>query len=223
MISFANVKFEYSARQGSPGFTLNVPDFSVDSGESVAVIGPSGSGKTTILQLAAGIAIPRSGSVLLEDVALSGRSERSRRELRLARIGFVFQEFRLLDYLDVEGNILLPYRLGSLNNDGEVRSRVASLANDMGIGKLLKRPIHRLSHGERQRVAICRALVTRPACVLADEPTGNLDPANKRQILDALLNAVSSTGAALLTVTHDHELLPSFNRVIDLGAKGVES
>ena len=104
--------------------------------------------------------------------------------------------------------------------DDEVESRVEALATNMGIAQLLRRPIHRLSHGERQRVAICRALVTRPACVLADEPTGNLDPANKRQILDALLNAVSSTGAALLSVTHDHELLSSFDRVIDLGVNG---
>ena len=220
MITFANVQFEYAAQQGSPGFSLLVPDFSVNSGESVAIIGPSGSGKTTILQLAAGIETPKSGSVVLEQVSISDRSERARREMRLSRIGFVFQEFRLLEYLNVEGNILLPYRLGSLAIDDEVESRVEALATNMGIAQLLRRPIHRLSHGERQRVAICRALVTRPACVLADEPTGNLDPANKRQILDALLNAVSSTGAALLTVTHDHELLSSFDRVIDLGVNG---
>ena len=219
MITFANVEFEYPARQGAPGFNLTVPDFSVESGEAVAVIGPSGSGKTTILQLAAGIVTPDSGSVLLEERSLPERSERDRRALRLSRIGFVFQEFRLLDYLNVEGNILLPYRLGSLTVDAEVKSRVKKLAKDMGIEKLLKRPIQRLSHGERQRVAICRALVTRPACVLADEPTGNLDPANKLQILEALLNAVSTTGAALLTVTHDHELLQSFDRVIDLGVE----
>ena len=220
MISFANVQFEYASQQGSPGFSLRVPDFSVNSGESVAIIGPSGSGKTTILQLAAGIETPKSGSVILERVPISDRSERARREIRLSRIGFVFQEFRLLEYLNVKGNILLPYRLGSLAIDNEVESRVETLAANMGIAQLLRRPIHRLSHGERQRVAICRALVTRPACVLADEPTGNLDPANKRQILDALLNAVSSTGAALLTVTHDHELLSSFDRVIDLGVNG---
>ena len=132
-------------------------------------------------------------------------------------MGFVFQEFRLLEYLDVFQNILLPFRLGSLQLDAAAKDCAKALAGQLGIGDLLRRKVQRLSHGERQRVAICRALVTRPAFLLADEPTGNLDPVNKRGILDALLNAARNQEAAVLAVTHDHELLPSFDRVIDLG------
>ena len=217
MIEFQQVQFEYAADSQTPGFRLEVPDLSIAQGEAVAVIGPSGCGKTTMLRLAAGIAVATSGEVRFEGVRLDSRSESDRRSLRLRRIGFVFQEFRLLEYLDVLQNILLPYRLGSLQLDGAVRDRARDLATELGIGPLLRRSIDRLSHGERQRVAICRALVTRPACLLADEPTGNLDPVNKRGILDALLDAARNHGAAVLAVTHDHELLSSFDRVIDLG------
>ena len=223
MIGFDKVQFEYSAESNTPGFRLEVPNITILKGEAVAVIGPSGCGKTTMLRLAGGISIPTSGEVTFQGVGLSTRSESQRRNLRLRRVGFIFQEFRLLDYLDVLQNILLPYRLGSLKLDTEARNRARELAGELGIGKLLRRSIHRLSHGERQRVAICRALVTRPACLLADEPTGNLDPVNKRGILDALLDAARNHEAAVLAVTHDHELLPSFDRVIDFGKEEQES
>jgi putative ABC transport system ATP-binding protein len=217
VIGFENVEFEYPAESGTPGFRLKVPNLTVEQGEAVAVIGPSGCGKTTLLRLAGGIEVPTSGEVTLEGVGLTTRSESQRRNLRLRRVGFVFQEFRLLEYLDVFQNILLPFRLGSLQLDAAAKDCAKALAGQLGIGDLLRRKVQRLSHGERQRVAICRALVTRPAFLLADEPTGNLDPVNKRGILDALLNAARNQEAAVLAVTHDHELLPSFDRVIDLG------
>lgn len=217
MIAFTQVKFEYSGESGAPGFHLEIPDFSITQGEAIAVIGPSGCGKTTMLRLAGGIAIPTAGEVTFEGISLSSQSEAQRRNLRLRRVGFIFQEFRLLDYLDVLQNIVLPFRLGSLRLNEAMRDRARDLAVELGIGDLLRRPIQRLSHGERQRVAICRALVTRPVCLLADEPTGNLDPVNKRGILDSLLGASRNHGAAVLAVTHDHDLLPSFDRVLDLG------
>lgn len=218
MIDFSGVHFEYPGDAASRGFRLAVPDFTVARGEAVAVIGPSGCGKTTVLQLAAGIVLAGAGDVSLEGTSLGECSDAARRDLRLRRVGFVFQDFRLLDYLDVEQNILLPMRLGSLRLDQDARDRATTLAGELGIGELVRRPIDRLSHGERQRVAICRALVTQPACILADEPTGNLDPVNKRGILDALLHASRHRDAAVLAVTHDHDLLGSFDRVIDLGA-----
>jgi ABC-type lipoprotein export system ATPase subunit len=190
----------------------------VAKGEAVAVIGPSGCGKTTLLLLAGGVESPDSGDVLIDGQVLSKANDAQRRDLRLRRIGFVFQDFRLLEYLDVLQNILLPYRLGALEVDADVIARAKALAKDLGINELLRRRIDRLSHGERQRVAICRALVTNPACVLADEPTGNLDPLNKHAILDALLKACRKNNAAMLVVTHDHDLLESFDRVIDLGS-----
>ena len=123
----------------------------------------------------------------------------------------------LLDHLDVMENVVLPFRLGAGRLDRTVRSRAEQLLERMGIDRLSRRSVPRLSQGERQRVAICRALVTEPGLVLADEPTGNLDPANKRVILDALLDAARDRNAAVLTVTHDHDLLDAFDRVVDLG------
>jgi putative ABC transport system ATP-binding protein len=195
----------------------------VSQGEAVAIIGPSGCGKTTLLRLAGGIERADSGEVTVDGVAMQNANDRQRRDLRLRRIGFVFQDFRLLEYLNVVQNILLPYRLGALLRTPEAVARATTLAADLGIEHLLGRSIDRLSHGERQRVAICRALVTAPACVLADEPTGNLDPVNKHAILDALLAASRKNNAAVLVVTHDHDLLASFDRVIDLGVQEASS
>ena len=218
VLHLTDLQFDYPAPAGAvDGFRLAVPSLAVRGGESVAVIGPSGCGKTTLLRLAAGIITPRAGRVMIDETDLSTLGESARRSLRLARIGVVFQDFRLLDHLDVEENILLPFRLGGLRLDPAARDRAAGLLDRLGIAHLRRRSITRLSHGERQRTAICRALVTEPSMVLADEPTGNLDPANKRVILEALLDAARARNAAVLAVTHDHDLLDAFDRVVDLG------
>jgi putative ABC transport system ATP-binding protein len=144
-------------------------------------------------------------------------SASERREHRLRHIGFVFQEFRLLEYLQVLDSILLPVRLAGARVDGPLRKRAHDLAERAGIGGLLNRRPDRLSHGERQRAAICRALVGSPDLVLADEPTGNLDPDTGEAVLDLLFEQVQEAGAALLMVTHQHATLPRFDRVIDIG------
>jgi putative ABC transport system ATP-binding protein len=188
----------------------------VAPGEKVAVIGPSGSGKTTLLNLVAGILIPRHGRVDCAGIGVSDLGDRQRRDFRISTIGFVFQDFELLDYLDVLDNILHPYRItGALRLTGEVRERAIGLARQMAIGDKLHRRIDHLSQGEKQRVAICRALLPSPKLVLADEATGNLDPRNKGHILELLFRSVESHNATLLAVTHDHELLPHFDRVVD--------
>ena len=131
------------------------------------------------------------------------------------------EELELLDYLDVLDNVLLPYRLTPvLELDGAARSRALELLGRVGLGDKVRRPPGRLSQGERQRVAVCRALVTRPAVVLGDEPTGNLDTANRDHVVDALLGYGRDTGAPVVFVTHDHELLPRFDRVLDVGGLG---
>lgn len=220
MLLIDDVQFDYPAARGEgDGFTLRLEGLSVERGETVAVIGPSGCGKSTLLRLAAGTLRPRTGTVRLDGVDVAGLGEAAMRALRLRSIGFVFQDFRLLDHLDVEENAMLPFRLGGLRADAAARSRVLDLLERLGIGNLRRRPIGRLSHGERQRTAIARALATDPGLVLADEPTGNLDPSNKRVILEALLGAARDRDAALLAVTHDHDLLDAFDRVIDLGTE----
>ena len=213
MIRIADLRFRY--REGE--FTLQVPDLEIGRDETVAVVGPSGSGKTTLLNLIAGIASPAVGRVTTNGVEITPLDDSQRREFRIANIGLVFQEFELLEYLSVLDNILLPYRITSaLRLDRAVRERAEGLARQVGIADKLGRLVNRLSHGERQRVAVCRALLTRPSLLLADEPTGNLDPVNRDLVLDFLFDYSRSSGATLVTVTHDHDLLGRFARVIDM-------
>ena len=211
MIELRDIQFAY--RGGS--FRLAIPSFAVRSGERLAVIGPSGSGKTTLLNLIAGILTPSKGQVEVAGTEVSALGDARRRDFRIRNIGFVFQDFELLDYLDVLDNILHPYRISALRLDRRVRKRAAGLAERLGVGDKLKRRADDLSQGEKQRVAICRALLPGPRLILADEATGNLDPFNKRRILDLLFDNVADHGATLLAVTHDHELLPRFDRVVD--------
>jgi putative ABC transport system ATP-binding protein len=212
MIDISALEFHYPAGE----FRLSVPAFTVAAGEKVAVIGPSGSGKTTLLNLIAGILVPAAGSVVVGEETVSALGDAARRDHRITSVGFVFQDFELLDYLSVFDNIVHPYRItGALRLDGPVRERARELAGKMGIGVYLDRHPDELSQGERQRAAICRALLPGPKLILADEATGNLDPVNKERILDLLFAAVEEHGASLLAVTHDHELLPRFDRVVD--------
>jgi len=212
LIEIEALEFQYP--QGE--FQLAIQHMSVAQGEKVAVIGPSGSGKTTLLNLIAGINRPQQGRVTVADQIVSSCSDARRRDFRISNIGFVFQDFELLDYLNVLDNILHPYRITSaLKLTQQVQQRAIDLANGLGIGDKLNRFSGELSQGEKQRAAICRALLTQPQLVLADEATGNLDPRNKGRILDLLFENVESHGASLLAVTHDHELLPRFDRVID--------
>jgi putative ABC transport system ATP-binding protein len=212
VIRIRSLEFSYPGTE----FRLSIPEFSIAVGEKVAVIGPSGSGKTTLLNLVAGILQPDKGSIRVDDCQVDRMGDAARRNFRINRIGFIFQGFELVEYLDVLDNILHPYRITrSLKLDRNIRDRACSLAGQMGIGNRLGRPVNRLSQGEQQRVAICRALLPEPSLILADEATGNLDPRNKDQILDLLFQSVAEQGATLLAVTHDQELLPRFDRVVD--------
>ena len=195
MITIQNLGYSYPGGE----FRLKIPDFLVGGKEKVAVIGPSGSGKTTLLNLIAGIMIPQKGTVSVEDIQVSALGDRERRDFRISNIGFVFQDFELLDYLNVLDNVLHPYRItGALKLDKAVRARaLRALTREMGIGDKLKRTPDDLSHGEKQRVAICRALLPQPKLILADEATGNLDPDNKTLILDLLFSAVGDHDATL--------------------------
>ncbi len=212
MVEVEDISFGF----GTSGFRLRVPRISLDEGERLAIVGPSGSGKTTLLNLIAGILVPESGRIAVDGIEVTTLGDTARRRFRAGHIGFVFQDFALLDYLPARQNILYPYRITpALKLEAEVRDRADALAAACGIGDKLDRHPTELSQGEQQRVAICRALVTRPKLILSDEATGNLDPDSKVRILDLLFEQASEAGAAVLAVTHDHELLPRFERVLD--------
>lgn len=209
MIEFSHIRFQYPASD----FALAVDSFRAAAGEAVAIVGPSGCGKTTFLQLAAGIIAPDAGTVTIMNESLTAMSPRRQTAFRLQHIGLIFQEFEIVEHLTVLDNILLPLHLG-LPARG-MRQRASTLAEAMGISRHLTKSPAKLSQGERQRVAICRALVIQPHLLLADEPTGNLDPINKRAALDLLIQQAKDCQSPLLVATHDHDLLPAFDRVVD--------
>lgn len=212
MIIISGLDFRYPTGE----FRLRIPEFQVAESEKVAVVGPSGSGKTTLLNLIAGILISTNGIVKVENTTMNELGDDRRRDFRISNVGFVFQDFELLDYLSVLDNILHPYRITkALSLNKTVRQRAVDTADALGIGDMLKRYPEDLSKGEKQRVAICRAILSKPKLILADEPTGNLDPDNKTKILDLLFHSVEEHKATLLAVTHDYELLKRFDRVID--------
>ena len=212
MINIQNLTYSYP---GSP-FLLKIPELSIQQGEKIGIIGPSGFGKTTLLNLIAGILLPLTGDLFVNGKSLSQLSDPHRRNFRIKNIGFVFQDFRLVEYLDVLDNVLFPFRINSqLDLTKTVKANALDLLDAMGIGDKIRRYPSRLSHGERQRVAICRALVNNPSTILADEPTGNLDPDNKQHIMEILYDYSSRQDASLLVVTHDHNLLTGFERILD--------
>lgn len=224
-LTIDRLAFRYDT--GGGAFQLDVPRLEVPSSASLAVVGPSGAGKTTLLHLLAGLLVPDRGRITLSDpevpaavaeVCLADLGDAARRAFRLTHIGAVFQTFALLDYLSVEENIVLPFRLGrALALSEAVRERARSLARAVGLGDKLVRLPGALSQGERQRVAICRAVVTRPRLVIADEPTGNLDLETKHAVLEVLQAQVADLGATLVTVTHDRGLLDRFDAVYEVG------
>jgi len=212
MIQLKDIQFHYSQSE----FNLSVEDLSFVIGSKTAIIGPSGFGKTTMLNLIAGIILPESGEIIVNNETVNVLPDNERRKYRIQNIGFIFQDFRLVPYLNLLDNILLPFRINSaLKADSKAVHRAKEIADELNIGRLIKKYPAKLSHGERQRVAIARALVNQPKLLLADEPTGNLDPANKTHIKNILFDAVEKHKATLITVTHDHEMLEGFDSVID--------
>jgi lipoprotein-releasing system ATP-binding protein len=190
-------------------------DLQVQAGESVAITGPSGAGKTTLLQLLGGLERATEGQVMIQGQDLSRLSDRDRTALRGKAIGFVYQFHHLLGELTALENVAMPLRIARVPI-AQARSRAAELLTQLGLSHRLDHLPGALSGGERQRVAIARALVTKPAVVLADEPTGNLDAANAAQVFDLLMTHVRAQSAALVLVTHDQRLADRCDRVIGL-------
>ncbi|MGO8698939.1 MAG: ABC transporter ATP-binding protein [Limisphaerales bacterium] len=212
MIAIAELEFQFPGSD----FRMAIPSLNIAAGERVAIAGPSGSGKTTLLHLIAGILTPARGTVRVRDRALHTLGDAARRAFRVTHIGLVFQNFELVSYLDTFQNIVLPCRLNpALPLTAEREQRAQVLAKQTGIEHRLKYFPHQLSHGEKQRAAICRALLPKPALLLADEPTGNLDPSAKQRVVDLLFQQAQENGATLLMVTHDAEVAARFPRILN--------
>ncbi|MHC4809636.1 MAG: ABC transporter ATP-binding protein [Planctomycetota bacterium] len=205
--------------RGGDAFRLEVPEVDLEAGAVLACIGPSGCGKTTLLHAATGILPVAGGTCELAGRDLAGMDDAARRAWRLRTVGMVFQDFGLLEYLTAEQNILLTARLARLPRRAS-RERAHALAERLGIQRLLRRRPSRLSQGERQRVAICRALVPEPRLLACDEPTGTLDPDRAAATVELIRERATEIDAAVLLITHDHGLLDRCDRVLDLAAAG---
>jgi putative ABC transport system ATP-binding protein len=186
----------------------------IEAGEYVAIVGPSGSGKSTLLQLIGGIDTPSGGSVEVLGTRLGSLGDRELTRLRLTRLGFIFQRFHLLPVLTARENVELPMAEAGVAR-AERRARARELLEYVGLGHRTDHRATQLSGGEMQRVAIARALANRPALLLADEPTGELDAATGQEILD-LFRRLNADGTTLVVVTHDDRLAAEADRVIHM-------
>jgi putative ABC transport system ATP-binding protein len=192
------------------------------AGEYVAIMGESGVGKSTLLNLIAGLDVPDTGRVLIEGRDLASMDDAERTRLRRARMGFVFQAFHLLPHLTIEKNVGLPLALNGAGGR-QARERVEELLVAVGLDARRQSFPRELSGGEMQRVAIARALVHRPALVLADEPTGNLDAEAAQHVLALLAAQLSRDGAACILVTHSQLAAATTQRTLRLTARGIEA
>jgi ABC-type lipoprotein export system ATPase subunit len=211
-LSIRDLHKSYVDPNGEHQTVIDIPAFGLESGQHVALAGRSGCGKTTLLNLIAGISTPDRGSIQFDGQELVGLSTGRRDRFRAQSIGYVFQSFYLLDGHSALENVLLGMQFGP----GRDRAFATELLGALGLADRLNHRPSQLSIGQRQRVAVARALANRPKLVLADEPTGSLDPATAAEAMGLLRSLCNEHGAALLVVSHDRVTLDSFETQLDL-------
>ena len=203
-LAFEHVSKAYETAESGSRSVLSDLTFSVEAGQTVAIVGRSGSGKSTLLNLAAGIDVPTDGEVILFDQRLSTLGDEERTLLRRDHVGLIFQFFHLVQHLSVRDNVALPAMISGEKASG-VSGRIEDLLDRVGLLDRAEDRVQKLSGGEMQRVAICRALLMKPQLLLADEPTGNLDDENGSRVMELMLKLASEEGMTLVYVTHSRE------------------
>lgn len=213
LLEAKNIRKVYAARFGGNQVqALTDVSFTVDEGEYVAIMGESGSGKTTLLNILAALDRPTSGTVLLDGKDISAIRENQLAAFRRDQLGFVFQDFNLLDTFSLKDNILLPLVLQGMNWR-EMEANLLPIANQLRIANLLEKYPYEVSGGQKQRAAVCRALITHPRLILADEPTGALDSRATDALLD-VFQQINQTGQTLLMVTHSLKAASRAGRIL---------
>ncbi|OPH57262.1 ABC transporter ATP-binding protein [Paenibacillus ferrarius] len=194
---------------------LHELSFRVEQGEMVALLGSSGSGKSTLLNLMAGLMKPTRGSILIAGQAIDKMNENRLAEFRRTHIGFIFQSYELIQHLTVRENVELPLVFQSVASQ-ERKQKALALLHKVGIGDKAEMFPSQLSGGQQQRVSIARSLITNPAIVFADEPTGNLDTKTEKEIIDLLIDLNKNSGITFVIVTHEHEVASRTERILQL-------
>ena len=215
ILEVKSLKKIYTTRFGGNQVqALSNVSFSVEQGEYVAIMGESGSGKTTLLNILAALDQPTSGQVLLDGQALSGISEKELAAFRRKNLGFVFQEFNLLDTFSIRDNILLPLVLSN-TSVSEMEKRLQPVVQQLGIASLLNKYPYEISGGQKQRTAVARAIITNPRLILADEPTGALDSKTGKEIM-GIFSDLNATGKTVILITHDRQIASYAKRLITI-------
>ena len=213
-IKVSNLTHSVSSNTGNLTLLKGI-NMEIKEGESVAIVGSSGSGKSTLLGLLAGLDVNTSGEIYLYDQLFSSLNEEQRALLRGQYVGFIFQSFHLLPSLQAIENVMLP---AELKGDKQAKQQAKELLEKVGLGHRLDHYPNQLSGGEQQRVAIARAFASNPKILFADEPTGNLDEANGKTVIDLLFDLNRSNGTTLVMVTHDNDLAAMCDRQLVMSA-----
>jgi len=219
IVKLSNVTKTFKTPTGDLVILENV-NLEVKRGEKVAIVGPSGSGKSTLLSLLGLLDTESSGEILIDNIKTASLSEDNLAKLRNEKIGFVFQDFELINPFTVSENVAVPVEISHMSKS-EVKAGVSELIDKVGMSHRAEALPKTLSGGEKQRVAIARALINKPDLILADEPTGSLDRENGQKVLDLLLSSVTEGKKALIIITHDEAIAARMDRVFEIKNKSL--
>ena len=212
-IEISNLKFSFS---NSTKTLLDISDLKINQGEKIFLHGPSGCGKSTLLEIISGVLNFNHGEVMVDQISMSKLTPSEKDQFRSKNIGYIFQNFNLLPYLNIFENITLPLHLnGKIKNTENIQQDVKSTCEKLGIADLLYQNVGQLSVGQQQRVAVARALISQPKLILADEPTSALDFDHRDKFLKLLFEVCSEKKITLIFVSHDHSLKSKFDRSIE--------